>query len=587
MAAVPQRTLNWLYSVLIRDHYDPRQTYQDPNRTYYDVANMLAQFPSLGPRTEVYTYENGFSALLLQLSGTLPVTFRGTVYKFPITLWIPNTYPREPPIVYVTPTQDMAVRVGQHVTLEGRIYHHYLAHWAGAWERSSLSDFLLILREVFAKEPPVKYKQQQPAQQLPPQPVQAHTQAPPPLPPLPPELGSSHTSSPAPPSAPVSSPQPAAQVPPPPPPKPGQTPVEPQPQRTPSAGRYNSPPPIPPLPPKEHDPRRLPLQTQASINSPGFRPSQYPSEHTGIPGTPSQYQLPQQPQHVSQPKPAYPPGSAQFQPMSSAHTGPMHDPSRGTQQRAPAYYPVQQAPHPAYPRPPPQHAPSQASPHPGPPQAQQPAPRPKRETPDLLTSPFELELPSFAPTGPAPPIPPNPEKDALLQAVSKTLAETLQGNVTQSETAAQSLLSQSHSLHAAIATLQGEISSLNTLNSTLQSNNTVLQQSLHRADGVIADAQGRISSSAAASSSTDAAASGLPPIDEVLVAPTVVGKQLYDLVSEERGIQQAIYALQAALVKGVIGVETWSRHTRGLAREAFLKRALIRKIGKGMGLEEY
>ncbi|PWY87484.1 UEV-domain-containing protein [Aspergillus heteromorphus CBS 117.55] len=544
MAAVPQRTLNWLYSILVRDHHDPRQTYQDPNRTYYDVANVLAQYPSLGPRTEVYTYETGFSALLLQLSGTLPVTFRGTVYKFPITLWIPNTYPREPPMVYVTPTQDMAVRVGQHVTLEGRIYHHYLAHWAGAWERSSLSDLLLILREVFAKEPPVKYKQQQPAEQRPPQPAQAHGQAPPPLPPLPPELNSSPSRPQTTHGTPTASPQTNAQLPPPPPPKPGQTPVEPQPQRTPSAGRYNSPPPIPPLPPKEQDPRRLPFQPQASVGSPGVGPSQYPPERSGNPGTSSQYQLPHQSHHGPQPAPAYPHGSAQFQPMRGTPVNPTHDLGRGTQQRAPAYYPVQQAPHPTYQRPPPHQAPSQASSHSGLPQAQQPA-------------------------------------------VSKTLAETLQGNVTQTESAAQSLLSQSHSLHAAIATLQGEISSLNTLNSTLQSNNSVLKQSLHRADGVIADAQSRISASAAPSSSTDPAASGLPPIDEVLVAPTVVGKQLYDLVAEERGIQQAIYALQAALVKGVIGVETWSRHTRGLAREAFLKRALIRKIGKGMGLEEY
>lgn len=79
-------------------------------------------------------YETGFSALLLHLTGTIPVSFRGTVYKFPIALWIPNAYPREPPLVYVTPTQDMAVRVGQHVTLEGRVYHHYLAHWAEAWD---------------------------------------------------------------------------------------------------------------------------------------------------------------------------------------------------------------------------------------------------------------------------------------------------------------------------------------------------------------------------------------------------------------------------------------------------------------------
>lgn len=38
-----------------QDHYDSRQTYQDPNRTYYDVASVLAQYPSLSPRTEVYS----------------------------------------------------------------------------------------------------------------------------------------------------------------------------------------------------------------------------------------------------------------------------------------------------------------------------------------------------------------------------------------------------------------------------------------------------------------------------------------------------------------------------------------------------
>ena len=81
-------------------------------------------------------FENGFSALLLRLVGTLPVSFRGSVYKFPVSLWIPNVYPHEPPIVYVTPAQDMAVRIGQHVTLEGRVYHHYLAHWVEAWDVS-------------------------------------------------------------------------------------------------------------------------------------------------------------------------------------------------------------------------------------------------------------------------------------------------------------------------------------------------------------------------------------------------------------------------------------------------------------------
>jgi hypothetical protein len=32
-------------------------------------------------------------------------------------------------MVFVTPTKDMAVRAGQYVSGEGRIYHPYLASW--------------------------------------------------------------------------------------------------------------------------------------------------------------------------------------------------------------------------------------------------------------------------------------------------------------------------------------------------------------------------------------------------------------------------------------------------------------------------
>ncbi|KAK5679655.1 Suppressor protein stp22 of temperature-sensitive alpha-factor receptor and arginine permease, partial [Elasticomyces elasticus] len=171
-----------------------------------------------------------------------------------------------------------------------------------------------------------------------------------------------------------------------------------------------------------------------------------------------------------------------------------------------------------------------------------------------------------------------------------------------SASAAHALSAQSHSLHVAVATVQAEITSLNGLNSALHDNTGILKDSLVRADGVITDAKCRLSdlSPTVPSTSTPAlgptptppgitgtTGQGLPPIDEILVAPTVVGKQLYDLLAEEAGIQQAIYALQGALVKGVIGPETWSRHTRGLAREAFLKRALGRKVAVGLGLDAF
>ncbi|KAJ5668607.1 uncharacterized protein N7477_007177 [Penicillium maclennaniae] len=547
--AVSQRTLNWLYSVLSKDHYDPKQTYQDPNRTYHDVANALAQYPSLAPRTDVYTFENGFSALLLHLVGTLP---------------------------------DMAVRVGQHVTLEGRVYHHYLARWAEAWDRSNISDLLIILREVFAKEPPVRNRQQ-----MPPQPQTQQTQTPPPLPPLPPGMGPAPIPHAQPPSA-----APGSQTPPQLPPKPGAATM---PQQLPAqtAERYQSPPPLPPLPPKDYNPSRISSLSHAPMASPGghvplpFATSPHPVQQTTSPSV-YQSQTPygrnangptgpftgsQHRPFAPQPRPLVPHVSAQ-QPPHLSQGPPSHH--AGYRSQSP------QSSRPPYPT----DSPHLSSLHPP------PAAPATKETPDLLTSPFEVELPSFAPTGPAPPIPPNPEKDALLHAISQSLSETLRAQAAQSDSASQSLVSQSRSLQASMATLQGELAALNSLHATLQSNTAILQQSIYRADATIADAQARSASVSSSAASTSAAArssdspSGLPPIDEVLVAPTVVGKQLYDLVAEEQGLQHALYALQAALVRGVIGVDSWSRHTRGLAREAFLKRALIRKIGRGMGLEE-
>lgn len=74
-------------------------------------------------------------------------------------------------------------------------------------------------------------------------------------------------------------------------------------------------------------------------------------------------------------------------------------------------------------------------------------------------------------------------------------------------------------------------------------------------------------------------------MDEMLTAPTVVGKQLYDVVCEERGIEAGIWALQEGFVRGRISVEVWARKTRELAREGFRRRVVAGKIGRGMGLE--
>lgn len=96
-------------------------------------------------------FVDGTSALLVHLSGTLPVAFRGATYRFPISVWVPHSYPRAAPLVYVTPTEKMIVRPGQHVDPQGQVYHPYLAAWPSFWDVSvdMLSNIAAFLTSRF------------------------------------------------------------------------------------------------------------------------------------------------------------------------------------------------------------------------------------------------------------------------------------------------------------------------------------------------------------------------------------------------------------------------------------------------------
>lgn len=109
------------------------------------------------------------------------------------------------------------------------------------------------------------------------------------------------------------------------------------------------------------------------------------------------------------------------------------------------------------------------------------------------------------------------------------------------------------------------------LDAALASNEQILKGAMIEADRVMEDARRRKA----------------PDVDDVLVAPTVVGGQLYALAAEERGIGDAIFVLGRALDRGRVGADIFVKQTRSLAREQFLKKALIKKIAKGMALDEF
>lgn len=560
------------------------QEYQDPQRAYSDIARTLSVFPSLSPRTEVYTYENGGSALLLTVSGTLPVDFRGATYRFPVKIWIPQAYPQESPMVYVTPGRDMLVRPGQHVGVEGRVYHPYLRDWSGAWDRVNIAEFLGHLQQAFAREPPLVSKAQQ--QQLQ-RPVGHPMQAPhgghggPPQPPPKQRQGE---------MAPVE--MPSANTPPPRPPKAGEEGT-----RAGSSRQYGTNgPPLPPLPgvnpqsmyhtPQNGENIALPHRSAPSLQSGGYRND----SSTGQPP------LPVLPQHVQYEQQRFSNDRSPVSPISPAHaqtsaqSNRQNHPSLPSYQSQPQSYAQNIHSHGPAPHQQPYHSQQQQQ-QPqlpqyshqlrnsyGPP-GQQPGPhntphtqqQPKKQPPpDLLSDPFEIALPTNANSvGPAPPIPPNPEREHLLTALSTSLVQQVQQKLHQNMSAVAPLQAQQNALRAAHARLEAEIAQLERLDATLSSNEHILHRSIQDCTTTISEAKSKKQ----------------PPIDEVLVAPTLVAQQLWTLTAEEAACREAMYILQKAVDRGRISGSDFVRQMRGLGRESFLKMVLARKCARGLGLD--
>ena len=84
--------------------------------------------------TDDIAFDNGQTALLLLLHGTLPISFRGATYQIPIHIWVPLEYPRMPPLAFVVPTKEMGVRKGREVEPGGRVSEDVVQTWWNSFE---------------------------------------------------------------------------------------------------------------------------------------------------------------------------------------------------------------------------------------------------------------------------------------------------------------------------------------------------------------------------------------------------------------------------------------------------------------------
>ncbi|KAJ9097142.1 hypothetical protein QFC21_004811 [Naganishia friedmannii] len=112
---------DWLARVLV-----PYPSSGDLTR---EVLDALAQYPTLQVKTDAYTYDSGQTHLLLQLHGTIPISYRSAIYHIPLGIFFPVEYPRRAPMVYVQPTREMAVRRSDEVEPGGRVVGGLVGEW--------------------------------------------------------------------------------------------------------------------------------------------------------------------------------------------------------------------------------------------------------------------------------------------------------------------------------------------------------------------------------------------------------------------------------------------------------------------------
>ncbi|WVR05945.1 hypothetical protein IAU60_002972 [Kwoniella sp. DSM 27419] len=571
-------TREWLGNVL--------RPYPSRDRILNEVMKVLGVRRTLSVKTDAFTFNSGQTALLLLLHGTLPINYRGATYHIPVHVWIPHEYPRAPPMPFVVPTKEMGVRKGREVDPSGRVKEEVVEEWWRSWQTKDIDTLLNQLTSVFSAAPPVYAK--------------------------PPEAAASPAQSsrtPVPAQTPVPGPAfaqggpsafPGASYTPPRPAGPGQPPMPPaRPYmpgiQTESLPQYRS----APTPTQTYGPAQGQSHSrQSSASYPTQMPGT-PPRHPGSPVVPprpatgSPY-VPQRPYVPTQTQNGFGPAQgqqqmplgydgappSQFQPQQYVHpqgNNPTVRSSGDGYQNHAALSPAPYDPrlqHPAqihqqqgqY-HPPPQSGPQR--PVPGTPPVRPPVQ-------DLLSSP-EAEMQSLPSThqinGPPPAPPSKPPPPSLLH-LHSILLPHLQASLPPLLSHLQStrahLLDRREDLVSGEPAIRDEMARLEAVKKVCDSTGRKLSEVVRAGDERIAELEAR----------------GETSVDELVCGISIVHNQLIDLVAEDNAIEDTIYHMTRAFDAERIDLDRYLKSIRSLAREQYMKRALIERILHGMGQKQ-
>ncbi|XP_015602524.1 tumor susceptibility gene 101 protein isoform X2 [Cephus cinctus] len=127
--------------------------YQNPEITRKDISSVLRVYGGLMHKEERFVFNNGSCKELINLQGTIPVSYKGSTYNIPICIWLMDTHPNNAPMCYVKPTADMTIKVSMYVDHNGKIYLPYLHEWVP--HSSDLLGLIQVMIVTFGEQPPV------------------------------------------------------------------------------------------------------------------------------------------------------------------------------------------------------------------------------------------------------------------------------------------------------------------------------------------------------------------------------------------------------------------------------------------------
>jgi ESCRT-I complex subunit TSG101 len=143
------------------------------------LVALAEAFPSLHPKAALFTHNDGRAAHLLQADGTIPIHHAGASYNLPAVIWLPEPYPRSPPLVFLSPTRDMVIKPHHRLVDSSGLVANapYLRSWV--FPSSNLVDLVRSLSHLFGLDPPL-FTKNPPAAAPPPNPSPTPAPAPPP-----------------------------------------------------------------------------------------------------------------------------------------------------------------------------------------------------------------------------------------------------------------------------------------------------------------------------------------------------------------------------------------------------------------------